>query len=580
MKKAIVALFVPLFLLALGGQPAQAQKWSYETQLSSNDQESARFGISIDVYGPTLLVGASGAGENGAAYFYQLDSKGEWGQVQEVTTLTRSESNGQLGHSVDVSDGIAVIGAPGLGTMNKDDVLTYGSGAAFIYGRGTNGKWEEQQHLRASKIRHYDQYGTSVAIGDGIIAVGARFGNVNAGGVEYDLAGVVYLYEKDANGTWQEVQRIQASDPERTNNFGSTVAFGKNCLAVGAPEAFTGVGSERHGTGKVYLFKKDGNGQWQETSIIAPHDVNNWSFFGGSLAFEGDVLVVGDPKGVTDENGKNNLKYSGALYVYHVDKFGSAVFKQKLTAAKRQENAEFGSSVAINGNRIVVGERNHDSGRGQGHIYELTSSGKWSSTDKFIPKNGLYRGYLGTDVALCGGYLFASSLATPTGGNVAVYTYSNANLYVSTCNGVLMASKPASAYQWFDCSTGANIDGANERVFLPESYGSYGVHYTEDKAQKTSGCEHYWPLKTTEQLESPQLAQVYPNPADEHLYVEPSVGMEHLRVALFNMSGKCIVDREFGHAKNSLDISHLPGGVYYLKLQSGSRQNVQKVVIK
>jgi hypothetical protein len=78
---------------------------------------------------------------------------------------------------------------------------------------------------------------------------------------------------------------------------------------------------------------------------------------------------------------------------------------------------------------------------------------------------------------------------------------------------------------------------------------------------------------------------IYPNPAGSMLYVEVSEeNAANIRIALYDMSGKLVIDEhkqgQKGDQKISVNTSKLTPGVYSIKVVSGVKEYKQTVVIK
>lgn len=127
--------------------------------------------------------------------------------------------------------------------------------------------------------------------------------------------------------------------------------------------------------GAAYVFTK-ANGAWDETQILTPTDGNyNWQF-GSSISMSGDTMVVGAP----DADG-----YLGAAYVF-TESNGTWTEVQKLTASDGSGKALFGSAVAVNGNEILVGSPGNPGGTGTTAAYVFTeTNGTWTQTAELAP---------------------------------------------------------------------------------------------------------------------------------------------------------------------------------------------------
>ena len=92
-----------------------------------------------------------------------------------------------------------------IGSHYDDDLGNF-SGSATVYERDINsGTWQEGQLLLASNASSMDFFGHSVAIAGNHIFVGA----IGADGSS-SSNGAVYVFERDTQGTWQEIQILVA----------------------------------------------------------------------------------------------------------------------------------------------------------------------------------------------------------------------------------------------------------------------------------------------------------------------------------------------------------------------------------
>ena len=178
-----------------------------------------------------------------------------------------------------------------------------------------------------------DHFGESVAVGSGRIVVGAPIGGPGSGGA-------AYLYDLDGN------ELVELSIPGHTSNppdgsplFGTSVAVGSGRIVVGARADNVGSNDNQ---GAAYLFDLDGNYIAKLTSSNgAAEDKFGWSVAVGS----GRIVV-----GARDHNTNGNND-QGSAYIYDLD--GNEV--GIITASDGSAADEFGWSVAIGNNKIVVG---------------------------------------------------------------------------------------------------------------------------------------------------------------------------------------------------------------------------------
>jgi hypothetical protein len=152
---------------------------------------------------------------------------GGWsGNLTSVAELTASDGliGDRLGGAVAVSGHTVMGGA----TQNP---YPKARGAAYVFvepsGGWTNGT--QTAKLTASDGAAYDWFGSSVAIQGNIVAVGA----MDATG----FRGSAYVYAKPKNGwatTSRFAAKLTASDSGVDDFFGSSVALGGGVVAVGS----------------------------------------------------------------------------------------------------------------------------------------------------------------------------------------------------------------------------------------------------------------------------------------------------------------------------------------------------------
>ncbi len=133
-----------------------------------------------------------------------------------------------------------------------------------------------------------------------------------------------------------------------------------------------------------------------EAHLVAGDSAVN-DLFGDSVDMHAGVAVVGAPLG--DDSGSA----SGAAYVY---RFNGTIWyqQQKLLASDAAAGDEFGRSVAVHGNTIVVGSPLEDAGgNAAGAVYVFRYDGSsWTQTQKIIASDAFAFDKFGTSVAVHG----------------------------------------------------------------------------------------------------------------------------------------------------------------------------------
>jgi hypothetical protein len=197
------------------------------------------------------------------------------------------------GEAIDVRGDVLVIGA--------SEWNPCGHGSAYVY-HSSGGAWQEEAQLTPSdregfvqQARRFEgqRFGSSVAVGEGIIAIGAPG---NASPIAGVYTGAVYLYEYDGRN-WVETAIItpdrpnldtaeRAVDPSicsrlRPRSFGALVALEGDTLAVGGDSA----------TDSVYIYQRDPNG-WKEQARLPIPGSPGRDLYMVSMALYGDTLSL------------------------------------------------------------------------------------------------------------------------------------------------------------------------------------------------------------------------------------------------------------------------------------------------
>lgn len=187
-----------------------------------------------------------------------------------------------------------------------------------------------------------------------------------------------------------EIKKAVANDRGLDDQFGNAVAISGDFALVGAYSDDFGAGQNR---GSVYVYKQIGLNNWVQFQKLVASDQQDYDRFGWSVAISGDYAVIGAYREDHDASGANNLSNAGSAYVFEKNTSGNWVQVQKIVASDRAIDDEFGWSVAINGNTLVVGARAEDhnvSGgaymysAGSAYIFTRDGGGVWNQTQKIV----------------------------------------------------------------------------------------------------------------------------------------------------------------------------------------------------
>lgn len=170
-------------------------------------------------------------------------------------------------------------------------------------------------------------------------------------------------------------------------------------------------------SGAVYVFTRS-NGIWTQQAKIKAQDAEAGDEFGWSVQVQGDTLVVGAD---SEDDFANN---SGAAYVFR-RMSGSWIQQAKLKASDPRASAGLGGAVSIDGDTILAGA-SFDSEKGyySGAVYVFVNSGGvWTQQAKLFPTDASELGVFGMCVSLSNSTAAISKFGDDEGGNFSGATY-------------------------------------------------------------------------------------------------------------------------------------------------------------
>jgi hypothetical protein len=379
--------------------------FSIQQKLSAADGATAdMFGVSVALDGDTVVVGSFwddiGANlEQGSAYVFTR-SGAVWTQQQKLTAGD-SAAGDQFGLAVALRGDTVVIGAPFHGISGQEY-----QGAVYVFTR-SGVVWTQQQKLTASDGVRNDGFGGAVALDGDTLAVGATGDDIGPN----EGQGSAYVFKRNS-GIWTEQQKLTATAGTMSEAFGGAVALDGDTVVVGALDNNFGSNFNK---GSAYIFTRSG-AVWTERQKLTASDGMEGDKFGSALALSGDTIAVG---AAGDDIGAKIDQ--GSVYVFMRS---DAVWTMslKLTAVDGAAKDEFGVSVALSGDSLVVGARGDTIGANtnQGSAYVFTRIGAaWSHQQKLVTTDGNPFGYFGRAVSLSGNTVIVGAPQTHIGANFA-----------------------------------------------------------------------------------------------------------------------------------------------------------------
>jgi len=266
------------------------------------------------------------APNSGAAYVFRRTGT-NWMQEAYLKAGNSGPFLG-FGQAVAMGQDTAVVGA-GAGLLN--------SGGAYIFRRSGTEWVEEAYLTGSSVQSAEDarNFGHSVGISGGTVVVGAPFdssSSAGVNGVEEDTgapeSGAAYVFVH-SDTTWTRQAYLKASNTGSGDSFGQAVALDGDLLVIGAPRedcASAGVNLDQtndnaSNAGAAYVFKRDGT-SWSQLAYLKASNTGTNDLFGEAVSISSDTLIVAAPgessnaTGVNGEQGNNHASAAGAAYVF------------------------------------------------------------------------------------------------------------------------------------------------------------------------------------------------------------------------------------------------------------------------
>jgi hypothetical protein len=189
--------------------------WTERARLVASDRVGGdNFGSAVALSGGTVAIGAAGDDSRTGATYVFTGSGGAWTQQAKITAADGVSSDA-FGHTASLEGDTLAIGAPG------DDAAR---GSTYIVTR-TSGSWTQQAKITASNGVANDYFGSALSLDGDSLAVGAY---VAAG-----YQGAAYVFSRSGT-SWSEQGTITASNGVANDYFGFSLAMDDGVLAVGA----------------------------------------------------------------------------------------------------------------------------------------------------------------------------------------------------------------------------------------------------------------------------------------------------------------------------------------------------------
>jgi hypothetical protein len=156
-----------------------------------------------------------------------------------------------------------------------------------------------------------------------------------------------------------------------------------------------------------------------------------------------------------------------------------------------------------------------------------------------------------------------------------VLTVENINSTITQNGLTLTCAESGAQYQWIDCINNTVIAGANGQSFTISTNGSYAVIITTNNCSDTSAC-YVVNSVDVEQNHDSQFS-FYPNPANENVTFNVPAGSV---ITVYNSIGEEIIQMYNSLSSNTINVSTLPEGFYFVEVVNDTFRSGSKLIIQ
>lgn len=278
----------------------------------------------IAVVGVPMYQAPGGPASAGGAFAYRLDDGG-W--VEEAFLgVPTARSGDRAGFAVAIDGDTAVVSSPYRAAF---------SGEVFIYRRRAapeGPRWEIEANIKPPEAGSL--FGHDVSIDGDVLAIGQPYADGSS-------EGCVQMYRR-IGGQWRHDARVRAAGATAFDLIGTSVALRGRWLVAGAPF------ETRFPTfGSAYIFERT-DGGWVQRDRLIPDGAVFEDQAGHDVAVDEPYLAIASTQA---------YGFYGRVWIYRHD--GASWVQERTLEPPESPRAsairQFGSGIALRGNRLVVG---------------------------------------------------------------------------------------------------------------------------------------------------------------------------------------------------------------------------------
>ncbi len=323
--------------------------------IASDGYQSQYFGKSVAVSGDYIVVGSSNQG----TYVYKKQPNGSTKELAKLSGLSNNYVS-----SVAIDGNYIVVGATS-------------ASKAYLYKIVDDNNITQLGEVTTTSYK--SQYGNDVAISGDYIVVG-NYGYNNT-----------YLFKRNSDDNITQIAQITTTDNKST--FGYSVDISGDYMVIGD-----------YGYDSAYIFKRHSDTNITQIDKVTQISSNN--NFGWDVAIDEKNIVVAAHYGY-------GYHYNKA-YIYQINNSDKANMIATLSAKDNSYEFDFGYSVDISGDYIVIGDyQSYDSNwysKGAVHLFKLDNESGVTEMKKLTAVDAQNSDYFGYSVAIDGGNIVSGAI--------------------------------------------------------------------------------------------------------------------------------------------------------------------------
>jgi len=331
---------------------------------ASDGSANDRFGAAMASTRSLVAIGAPGATVNGrsgqgAVYIFErVDCT-----LREIAKIVANDGGAGywFGGAIAMSGDVLLVGATGASGEQA------GHGAVYVFSRNGS-EWTQTGKLFADDGSVNANFGASVASDGRTVLVGAPQASGDFRIPDSYVAGAAYAFEQ-RRGEWRQAGTLRAEDPAVMEAFGASVAVHSDIALIGAPGA-------RRSSGSFLRFQRDDDdddetGGWEQEQRLRLSGDSRAGRLGEVIVNSSRHFAISAPLAET-----RDTYMPGVVFLYERD--GDDIENEvRLTAGDWNAGDEFGSTLAINDDRLAVTAGN------AGKIYVFERDDGWRESVRF-----------------------------------------------------------------------------------------------------------------------------------------------------------------------------------------------------